>query len=140
MARVTFIKVLFLAMFFAKTAHADCYADYKAKQDDPLRLHYGVMTVEASPCASSPNINADVSRRLEAAGWTLLQVESVFDKAALDKKKEADTKASDAKRLFVTSNEVFAKAKEDAELVVQRASAADRAFGQARELLNSLKE
>lgn len=87
MARVTFIKVVFLAIFFAQAAHADCYVDYKAKQDDPLRLHYGVMTVEASPCTSSPNINADVSRRLEAAGWILLQVESVFDEAALDSKK-----------------------------------------------------
>ena len=24
---------------------ADCYADYKAKQDNPLRLHYGVAKV-----------------------------------------------------------------------------------------------
>ena len=88
MARVTFISALFVAVFAAPSAFAACYVDYKAKQDDPLRLHYGVMTVQiAPPCASSPNVNADVSRRLEEAGWTLLQVESVFDQAALDSKK-----------------------------------------------------
>jgi hypothetical protein len=31
---------LFLAA--AQPAAAACYADYKAKQDAPLRLHYGV--------------------------------------------------------------------------------------------------
>ena len=87
MARITFFQVFLTATLTGQIAYADCYADYKAKQDDPLRLHYGVMTVEASPCASSPSIDADVSRRLEAAGWTLLQVESVFEKAALDSKK-----------------------------------------------------
>lgn len=87
MARITFFRVFLTATLAAQIAYADCYADYKAKQDDPLRLHYGVMTVEASPCTSSPNIDADVSRRLEAAGWTLLQVESVFEEAALDSKK-----------------------------------------------------
>lgn len=88
MARVTFYIALFVAVFAAPSAFASCYVDYKAKQDDPLRLHYGVMTVEAAlPCSKSPNISVDVSRRLEAAGWTLLQVESVFDQAALDSKK-----------------------------------------------------
>ena len=88
MARVTFTVALFVAVFTAPSAFAACYVDYKAKQDDPLRLHYGVMTVEVPPpCMSTPNINADVSRRLEEAGWTLLQVESVFDQAALDSKK-----------------------------------------------------
>ena len=32
-----------LATTLATGAQADCYADYKAKQDDPLRLHYGIM-------------------------------------------------------------------------------------------------
>ena len=32
---------------WATVAAAECYADYKAKQDNPLRLHYGVMQVSA---------------------------------------------------------------------------------------------
>ncbi len=88
MTRMFAIMVFFAALFTAQAAFAECFVDYKAKQDDPLRLHYGVMTVEASPCESSPQIDTDVSRRLEAAGWTLLQVESVFEAAALDSKKE----------------------------------------------------
>ena len=87
MARVTFTTALIVAVFAAPSAFAACYVDYKAKQDDPLRLHYGVMSVEATPCADAPDITADVSRRLEEAGWTLLQVESVFDQASLDSKK-----------------------------------------------------
>jgi len=42
---------LFLSMaalaLMALPAQAECYADYKAKQDDPLRLHYGVAQVSA---------------------------------------------------------------------------------------------
>ncbi len=76
-----------LIMLLAAPASADCYADYKAKRDDPLRLHYGVVAVKGSKCTPSPAITADVTKRLAAAGWTLLQVESVFDETALDSKK-----------------------------------------------------
>ena len=37
----------------ASAAHAACYADYKAKQDNPLRLHYGVVEVRGECNASS---------------------------------------------------------------------------------------
>mgnify|MGYP001814070022 CR=1 FL=1 len=87
MARLKYILIFFGGALTAQSAFAECYVDYKAKQDDPLRLHYGVMTVEASPCKSSPTINEDVSRRLKAGGWTLLQVESVFEETALESKK-----------------------------------------------------
>ena len=87
MARALFLLVFLSSALIGQAAQADCYAGYKAKQDDPLRLHYGVMTVEAMPCVSSPEIDADVSRRLEDAGWILLQIESVFEGAALETKK-----------------------------------------------------
>jgi len=47
---------------FAGTAQAECYADYKAKQDDPLRLHYGVAQI-SGPCPPRP------PRRNCAAVW-----------------------------------------------------------------------
>lgn len=87
MARVWFYITLVSAALAAPMAQAACYADYKAKRDNPLRLHYGVMMVDVTPCESSNSVSADVSRRLEAAGWKLLKVESVFDKASLDSKK-----------------------------------------------------
>lgn len=67
-------------------AQAACYADYKAKQDDPLRLHYGV--AEVSGDCSVANAQAQLSGRLQAGGWQLLTVLSVFDDASLDQKQE----------------------------------------------------
>lgn len=65
-------------------AAAECYADYKAKQDSPLRLHYGVIQVSA---CSAGQATAEVSARLQAAGWTLLNVMSVFGPEGLQERK-----------------------------------------------------
>ncbi|MCG7520624.1 MULTISPECIES: hypothetical protein [Ruegeria] len=65
-------------------ASAECYADYKAKQDNPLRLHYGVMQVSA---CDKGQAQQEVSQRLSASGWTLLNVMSVFGPEGLDKRK-----------------------------------------------------
>lgn len=71
----------------AGPAFAACYADYKAKREDPLRLHYGVIQVDANPCRMSRAVARGVERRLSAGGWTLLQVESVFDETGLEGRK-----------------------------------------------------
>jgi hypothetical protein len=55
MARVLLTIALLLA---ALPAQAECYADYKAKQDNPLRLAYGVAQVSDSSCDPG-----------SAAGW-----------------------------------------------------------------------
>ncbi|MGA9435210.1 MAG: hypothetical protein WBV62_13340 [Roseobacter sp.] len=65
---------------------ADCYADYKAKQDNPLRLHYGV--AEVSQC-SKQAAKAELTGRLAAQGWTLLNVVSVFDQGGLEERKQS---------------------------------------------------
>lgn len=64
----------------ATAAQAACYADYKAKQDNPLRLHYGVMQVSACDAGAA---RAEIAARLAANGWTLLNVLSVFDETGL---------------------------------------------------------
>lgn len=64
---------------------ADCYADYKAKQDNPLRLHYGVIHLEGT-CKRKP-AKAEVSARLAQGGWTLLNVISVFGPEGLDQRR-----------------------------------------------------
>jgi hypothetical protein len=76
-------------MMIACATHAqaaECYADYKAKQDNPLRLHYGV--AEVSQC-SKQAAQAELTARLAAKGWTLLNVVSVFDESGLDERKES---------------------------------------------------
>ncbi len=39
------ITLATLALVLAGPAAAECYADYKAKRDEPLQLHYGVAQV-----------------------------------------------------------------------------------------------
>ena len=66
----------------AGPALAECYADYRAKMDNPLRLHYGVIELPADACsvgAAAPVI----ASRIAEGGWDLLQVVSVFDESGL---------------------------------------------------------
>ena len=71
----------------AGAASADCYADYKAKRDDPLRLHYGVAEVRGDCDVSSAA--DELRRRLENDSWQLLNVLGVFDATGLDERKES---------------------------------------------------
>ena len=70
----------------ASPAAADCYADYKAKQDDPLRLHYGVAQVSDGNCNTS-GAAGELAPRLADAGWTLLNIISTFGPEGLDERK-----------------------------------------------------
>lgn len=66
---------------------AGCYADYKAKQDNPLRLHYGVAQINGACDAASAR--AELGARLAAQGWTLLNVLSVFGDEGLAQRKNS---------------------------------------------------
>lgn len=57
-------------VLFAGAAQAACQVEYKAKQDNPLRLYHDVATVDA-PCASA---EAALRDKLAARGLTLLKV------------------------------------------------------------------
>lgn len=77
-----------LLISLASTAiAADCFADYKAKRDNPLRLHYGVVQV-AGPC-NAADARAEIAARLERNGWTLLNVVSVFDSSGLEERQRS---------------------------------------------------
>jgi len=54
----------------AAPVHAACFVEYKAKQDNPLRLQYGILKLDGG-CGSA---NAKTKRRLANQGWTLLTV------------------------------------------------------------------
>ncbi|MFK7876439.1 MAG: hypothetical protein AB8B71_11770 [Paracoccaceae bacterium] len=83
MKNLTLISAILICI--AAQAQAACYADYKAKQDNPLRLHYGVAEM-TGPCTQSA-AQSDLTRRLAAQGWTLLNVVSVFGPEGLDQRK-----------------------------------------------------
>jgi hypothetical protein len=75
-----------LVMALAVPAQAACYADYKAKQDSPLRLHYGVAELPDSGCSKGAAAGI-LAPRLAQNGWTLLNVLSIFGPEGLDERK-----------------------------------------------------
>lgn len=79
--------LLTLLMATSSAAQAACYADYKAKQDNPLRLHYGVLELPQSACGSARSAAQAAAPRLARAGWTLLNIVSVFDQNGLDRRR-----------------------------------------------------
>ena len=66
---------------------AGCYADYKAKQDNPLRLHYGVAELREECSVSAAE--AELPERLAADDWQLLNVLGTFDDTGLEERKES---------------------------------------------------
>jgi uncharacterized membrane protein len=82
---------LLLALALALTAlpaSAACYADYKAKRDAPLQLHYGVAEVPQGDCSPGAAAAA-LAPRLARDGWQLLTVVSVFDESGLDARRDS---------------------------------------------------
>lgn len=71
----------------AGAARADCYADYKAKQDDPLRLHYGVVRVSGD--CTIANASDQLTPRLAADGWQLLEIMGLFEEDGLEQRRES---------------------------------------------------
>lgn len=80
--------VLALALIAASPAGAACYADYKAKRDNPLQLHYGVAELPDAACSPQAAARA-LAPRLARGGWTLLNILSMFGPEGLDQRKSS---------------------------------------------------
>ncbi|WP_298437489.1 hypothetical protein [uncultured Jannaschia sp.] len=78
---------LILTFALASPGWAACYADYKAKQDDPLRLHYGVVELPDDRCDIG-SASEVIAARL-GDGWQLLEVTSVFGPDGLEEREES---------------------------------------------------
>ncbi|SHJ98153.1 hypothetical protein SAMN05444000_11678 [Shimia gijangensis] len=70
-----------MSVLAAPVSAEQCYADYKAKKDSPLRLHYGV--VELYQGCSKNSAKTEISGRISQDGWKLLNVLSIFDASGL---------------------------------------------------------
>jgi hypothetical protein len=82
------LSLSFMALMLSTTVlQAACYADYKAKQDNPLRLHYGVAEIDGD--CSVGSAESQLGDRLAGGGWQLLNVLGVFDDAGLDERKDS---------------------------------------------------
>jgi hypothetical protein len=73
--------ILFALIFVSlgTAAQAACFADYKAKQDNPLRLQYGIIELPDMACGSVSAARVYAAPIIARSGWTLLQIESIFD-------------------------------------------------------------
>ena len=87
MARI--LVAALVAAFLPASVHAACYADYKARAGSTgnLQLHYG--TAELQGQCDVESARQELAPRLQAGGWTLLTVVSVFGEDELDDKAES---------------------------------------------------
>lgn len=69
---------LLLAAAPAAPAAAQCYADYRAQQTNPVRLHYGVAQLPAEACGNPAAAARHLTARLQRDGWTLVDILSTF--------------------------------------------------------------
>ena len=79
--------ILIYTIFMVTTANAACYASYKAKRDDPLKLHYGVMQLPDQQCTVKTAAKA-AGLRLLPHGWILLNLLTVSSKIPTPTEKE----------------------------------------------------
>ena len=77
-----------LVLALSGAAQAECYADYKAKKEPPLQLHYGVAQVSDANCARGA-AESELAPRLAGDGWTLLNVLSTFGPEGLAERKSS---------------------------------------------------
>ena len=82
-------RIIFLLALLASPVQAECYADYKAKQDNPLKLAYGVSQVSDAACSDKAAARAELEGRLSAQGWTLLKILSTFGPEGLGERQSS---------------------------------------------------
>jgi len=86
MTRTILLAALAATLLFAGPAAAECYADYKAKRDEPLKLHYGVAQVSDGNCSPGA-AEGELAPRLASDDWTLLNVLTTFGPEGLEERK-----------------------------------------------------
>lgn len=85
MKKLTLLSATLL-IALSTAANAACYADYKAKRDNPLKLHYGVIKISDEACGGG-NPKKVIASRIAGDGWTLLNVLGTFDETGLDRRR-----------------------------------------------------
>lgn len=67
----------------ALPASAQCYAEYRAQQTNPVRLHVGVAEVPANACGNANAAASALAPRLQRNGWTLVDILATFGREGL---------------------------------------------------------
>ena len=77
-----------LALALGGPGFAACFADYKAKRDKPLRLHYGVIELSDAACDDPGLARTEIARRIAVDNWNLLTVMSTFGRGGLGQREK----------------------------------------------------
>jgi hypothetical protein len=83
------VLAIIVSLALTLPAEAQCYVDYKAKQDNPLRLAYGVSQVSDGACGKPGVAKSELAPRLASDGWTLLKILSSFGPEGLQERKSS---------------------------------------------------
>ena len=84
MVRVIAAAIFLWGACLSSVAHAeDCFVLYKAKKDNPLKLHLGLMKIDRT--CSDDAIEAISRLRLQPVGWSLLQIVNVSKDIEVEK-------------------------------------------------------
>lgn len=83
----TLVSAFLAAMMLALPASAQCYADYRAKRENPLRLHYGVVQLPDAACGNASAATRHLQPRLQQDGWILLDLLSTFGPEGLESRR-----------------------------------------------------
>lgn len=78
MIRVLTPAALVLTLVLTTAANADCTVRYKAKQDNPLQLQAGEVSLPDTACASESAAAAALQPILAEQGWTLLAITAII--------------------------------------------------------------
>jgi len=83
----TFLYAFGASLALALPASAQCYAEYRAQQSNPVRFHVGVAAVSDNACSNSSLAAGELSDRLQQNGWTLVNVRSTFGPEGLEQRR-----------------------------------------------------
>lgn len=71
----------------ALPAMAQCFADYRAQRTGPVQFHYGVVELPQAACGDAAAAARHLAPRLQADGWTLVDILSTFGPEGLDQRR-----------------------------------------------------
>lgn len=82
------VQATLATLLLALPASAQCYADYRAQQSNPVRFHYGVVQLPDAACDDARAAAEYLRPRLQQDGWIFVDLLSTFGPEGLNSRRE----------------------------------------------------
>lgn len=82
------VQATLATLLLALPASAECYADYRAQQSNPVRFHYGVVQLPDAACNDARAAAEYLRPRLQQDGWIFVDLLSTFGPEGLTSRRE----------------------------------------------------